>query len=667
MSKHTILSYLLPYLKKRGIPFKKKGKIITVKCPLCNEEKMSANVIPNTHIIKCLKCQEKYNIIDLATILDFKEMPSEEDVIDYLIEELNIKMPTQKEKQKVTDALDYYEEKGFDLLRLVPNTKIPIKDVAWADTVEKNKEEWKKWLEEGANIGVKTGKRSGITILDCDILNKKEKQELISKSTSKKRKDELFRKRDEGIKIVLAYLEKIKGETLINYSLGGCHLIYLYEKELPKTNVTIKDIPIDVENDGGYVVIFPSVVDDIPRNLDLTNKINKMPSELKELILKEVKAPQKTLSEELIEEIKNEDFKITPEELKLVNNDLEGCCNTTFIKLGGILRKRLNPQQTGYVLHILNKHLLEDPMDDKSVNAMIRELDKYTFCDEKDLGDEIIKYLRDTELASKAEIEMAVLGERAKGEQRKRIDKTLLYLLTEDKIVKKGRQYELIQDMDWKDTMADIDKPVNFKVPYFNDYAYFNVGDMIILGGRNKTGKTTLAMNIVKRLVEQGIKPYYIYNETGGRWAKSARILGMKDGDFYRVFESDPQKIILKPNAVTVFDWVKPPDFARTDNLFNEFVDKLEKTQGFMICFVQLKENDTFFAPNQVGQFPALLTRYVYQDEKDGTHTKFILDDIREAKLKMKKFEIPCIYNWDNREVRLISEIKEENNGINSH
>lgn len=172
---------------------------------------------------------------------------------------------------------------------------------------------------------------------------------------------------------------------------------------------------------------------------------------------------------------------------------------------------------------------------------------------------------------------------------------------------------------------------------------------------------TTLAMNIIQRLVKQGIKPYYIYNETGSRFARISLHLGMKDGDFYHVFASDPEKIILEDDAITIFDWVKPTNYARVDNLFDGMVNRLHKTKGFMICFVQLRGDDTFFAPDQIGQFPALLCRYMYEKNSKGDFTYFHLDSIRDTKIKsIKELDIPCIYNWDTKEVKLIEEFDEK-------
>lgn len=231
------------------------------------------------------------------------------------------------------------------------------------------------------------------------------------------------------------------------------------------------------------------------------------------------------------------------------------------------------------------------------------------------------------------------------------------YLIKEGKIIRRGKYYEIIKNMEWQDTILDVGIPINFKMPYFDDYAYFNWGDLIIIGAFTAYGKSTLSMNIVEQLVEQKIKPHYIYNEPGGRWGKTALKLGMKDGDFYRVFCNDADKITLPDKAVTIFDWVKPKDYAKTDELFGGIIEKLEKTHGIMICFVQLRgdEDKNFFAKDQIGQYPAWVCKYLYRD-KEGIETKFNVTKIRDPKVYAKEFEILTQYNQQTKEVILLGE-----------
>ena len=41
--------------------------------------------------------------------------------------------------------------------------------------------------------------------------------------------------------------------------------------------------------------------------------------------------------------------------------------------------------------------------------------------------------------------------------------------------------------------------------------------------------------------------------------------------------------------------------------------------------------------------------RYIYDDERDGTYGKFVIDVIREPKGQMKSWEIPCKYNYETK------------------
>ena len=653
MTEQIILSKWREYFKKKGIPYKKLGRTgATLTCMFC--EKGVMQVLPNTYKLNCYFCDPKknlghyYTIVDIARKLDNLK-GTDEEILHHIKEELNLKVITKVDENNIDKYLNFYVKEGFDLVPVAvkcpfcfgkgcpkcDNTgnygKNPI-ETDWTNKEHKDKVEWKQWISNGLNIGVKCGQCSNILVVDLDH------QEVISDS-----------------------IKKIMGNTLIQKTAHGFHLFYKYDKDFPKTR--IDDLQIDIETTGGQVVIYPSITSNIKRKIDNLVPVIEMPKELKKLLLDKITVPRQTESEKISEDIKTEDFKIDPKELELINNNLEGSCNSSFIKLGGILRKQLNTQQTEYVLHTLNKHLLANPMQSRTITSMVRELYRYNQFDEQELAHEIIKHLKAVEEANRTEIAMTVANTN-RGEAKKRVDKALKYLVTNEYVIKRGTKYELIKQLDWSGSLINVGVPVNFKVPYFHDWAYLNKDDVIIIGSRTKYGKTTLAMNFVKRLVEQGITPDYIFNESGGRYAKVALKLGMKDGDFNSAFCSDPDKVILRKNKVTIFDWVKPTNFARTDSLFSDLVEKVKKTNGFLICFVQLRsENDKFFAPDQIAQFPALVAKYVYNNE-EGTDTKFLIEDVRASKVKGKKFVIPCVYDWDTHEVKTAYEIeKEDKNG----
>ena len=640
MYKELILNKILDYLKLVKWEFRKAGKVTMIKCVYCKKDPMSANVIPNTSIIKCFPCKKDFNLIDIVRQLepDKKDL-KEEDILQYLKEGLKVDVTTEKEENDLDELLSRYEELGFDCVPIANHAKNPI-EKEWQLKSHKSKEEWESWLASGLNFGVKSGELSNLTIIDIDQLEVPEE------------------------------LKPLLGDTLIQKTPHGWQYYYKFESDIPKTR--IEKYKIDIENTGGQCVIQPSITDNQKRHfLDLNKVPIKMPDELKKILLSKATVPRKTQSERIRENIETGNFKIKPEDFKLINNNLEGICNSSFVSLGGILRQELNTHQTEFVLQTFNRHLLENPMDDKAIRGMCRELDNYIVFDEQELAHEILEYLKDVKASTKSDLELAISGNWTKGETKKRLNKTLQYLIKEDKITQRGKKIEIVEEMEWKDTVVDVGVPVDFKVPYFHNYAHFNKGDIIIIGSQNKYGKTTLAVNIIKRLVDQGIKPYYIYSESGGRWAKVGLKLGLKDKDFYRANCVDPDKVKLKEGSVTIFDWVRPnkqEGFARTDILFGNLTEQVEKVQGFLICFVQLKKNDTFFAENQIGQYPAFLSRYLYEDPNNGTYTYFQVDDVREPKIRAKHFPIPSIYDWDSKQVKLVEELsKEEQAKVQKH
>lgn len=616
MEKVIIEGYLLEYLKKREVKLKVSGKVTMLECPYCHKNPMSATIPPRCNFITCYSCnRHKKTIIDLVRDIE-KIEGTDDDIIHYIKELLNLDIITKKDKARTDEILNFYKENNFDLVPVARDKKIPIES-DWTNKEHKEIEEWQRWLNDGINCGIKTGKRSNLTIIDVDV------------------------------KPVPSELLPLVGETFVLETSKGFQFYYKYVAELPKTR--INELKIDIENDGGQCVAFPSIVNNVKRKINIFKPIAEMPKELLAFLKTKVTVPLKSFSEKLKEDIQTEDFN-----LELLQ---EGERNASLMKLGGLLRKELNVNQTERVLGILNRHICANPITPKELTAMVRSLSKYTAFDENELAHRVLTYLKDVEEAGRTEICMAIMGTN-KGEEKMRIDKVLHYLVKEQYILKRGRGYCIIKKLDWKDDLLEIGKPIDFKMPYFDDIAHFNYGDLILIGSKNKRGKTSIAINMIKELVEQGKTPYYINLETGSRYAKTALKLGLKNGDFKYAFCADPTQIELEKNAITIIDWLLISDKSQTDVVFKHFIEQLDKQGGFLIVFMQLKEDNNWFAPNMVTQFPALGAKYIYDNENDGTYGKFCIDPIREPKGYIKNFEIPCIYNWDTKEFKRVDEVE---------
>jgi hypothetical protein len=618
MEKEIIESYLLDYLNKREVKIKVSGKCTMLECPYCHKVPMSATIPPRCSFINCFSCNaKKKNVIDIVRDIE-KVEGTDDDVIHYIKELLNLDIVTTKDKERTDEVLNFYKENGFDLVPVARDKKIPIEN-DWTNKEHKDVVEWQRWLGDGINCGIKTGKRSNITIIDVDV--KPVPKEIVA----------------------------LVGDTFTLETSKGFQFYYKYVSTLPKTR--INELKIDIENDGGQCVAYPSVVDGVKRKIYSFKPVIEMPKELLAYLQTKVTVPLKSFSEIVKEDIATENFN-----LNLLG---EGERNVSLMKLGGLLRKELNTPQTERVLGILNRHICTNPITPKELTAMVKSLSKYTAFDENELAHRVLTYLKDVEEAGRTEICMAIMSTN-KGEDKMRIDKVLHYLVKEQYILKRNRGYGIIKKLDWKDDLLEVGKPIDFKMPYFDDIASFNYGDLVLIGSKNKRGKTSIAINMIKELVEQGKTPFYINLETGSRYAKTALKLGLRNGDFKYAFCADPTQIELEKNAITIIDWLLISDKSQTDVVFKHFIEQLDKQGGFLIVFMQLKEDNGWFAPNMVTQFPALGAKYIYDNENDGAYGKFVVDPIREPKGYIKNFEIPCHYDWSSKEFKRVEDLEKK-------
>jgi len=686
-----ILSKAVEYVREKKLSSANSRAIVMVDCPFCHFTK-SAQIIPSLAHIKCVHCGQMFTLIDLIRSVEHKENESEEQILNYVRDLLKIDVQTTKDAEDLEKILQVYDTRHWALVPCAKAANVGVsgnkvttgKEVIQAEWQKKENRkvsEWFHWLNTGLNVGVRTGQVSNLTIIDFDLLSKEEKAELVKETTSEPRKAEIMAK-----KVIPASIKTLLGDTLMSESHGGFHCFYIYTPELRKTGINFEGIHIDIENDGGQVIIYPSQRIGVEEEFKDGEEIKKrivghagrkfinelpmipIPPELLVFLKDKTDKSPKTTTED--SGIIIEQALTVPEDFKV--KDLQNNRNNTLLTLGGIFRKEMNIKQTKFVLSVLNKHLLEQPLPSQEIDHITEGLDNYIGHDEKSLANEIVEYLKETDTAAKTEIESACFGGRTNSENKKRLDRTLMILIREEKIVKKNaRDYKILKNMEWKTDFLSMGRPLDFKVPYLDNYAYFNYGDLVLIGAVQKFGKTTIGINIIKRLVDQGVKPYYIYSESGGRFSKTTCKLGMKENDFIFTRCSNPEEIILPKNSVVIYDWIRPRDFAKTDAMFETIVDKLDKSQSFMIGFVQLREGseknknqNDWFAKDLVRQHVAMSAKYLYEDN-DGFNTYFELGDIRDSKAGGKTYKISCNYDKITREVKTISEIEAEERAKN--
>jgi len=138
---------------------------------------------------------------------------------------------------KIDIALTY-AKRGWAVLALAPNSKIPLKHKLQKNGSKDATTDEEKitiiWAEHpDANIGIATGKISNITVLDLDD------------ASAPKNLKEI------GYSLPNTYIVKTK---------RGYHIYYLYDKTIQQSQGRVEKC--DIRNDGGYVVGAGSTIDD---------------------------------------------------------------------------------------------------------------------------------------------------------------------------------------------------------------------------------------------------------------------------------------------------------------------------------------------------------------------------------------------------------------------
>ncbi|MHA2013317.1 MAG: bifunctional DNA primase/polymerase [Candidatus Helarchaeota archaeon] len=621
--KREIKSYLLDYLKKKVPNFKKQGKMF--QCPACN--KMSANIFPvQSNKIHCFEptCKFKGDIFDVVRLLEYDGEITDEEIATFLKEEFNIQTNDDIEKLLVK-----YQNWGWDLMPIVKGLKIPYQGENWSNKSCKDLDNWKDWINSELNIALRCGKKSNTTIIDVDFLSQKE-SDIIQENKDKEQIKEIKERKKKRENIFNQKYKSLFNNTVTQDTKNkGYHYIYSYNKKLPKSSFTTDEgIHFDIETDGGYCLIEPSIVNGLERKI-IGDIIEAMNWELEDFLLKNI-------SRKKVERKKEECLIILPKESELSFEKLNGNRNNTFVHLGGLLRKRFSLQDTNYVMRLFNK-LLDKQVPEKELQAMMGQIAKYKNTDNTELQKKIWDYLCQHSEATSRDLVLYFKAEE------KTIKDILVGLMKENKIYRQRGNYKAVKRGNWKQEFVDYVKIVPYQVPFFNDYNVFREGDMICIGARPGVGKTFISMNIIKKFVEQGVKPYYLGSESRSRFLKIAMELGIKETDFYWDTSYEPENIELEDNAVTVIDWLLPEDFATTAHVYKQFQKQLDKHNGLCFIFSQLKNDDTFYAEGQLIMFASLAVKYFYSENAgivDNQNTYFHAIKARESKIGRQEFDI---------------------------
>lgn len=614
--------YLSEYLEKLLNIIIKNDKT-TFSCPVCKMEDRAQLYPNNANKVICYNpdCTfKKGDIFDLIKALKNPKF-NDEDVAEYLKHKFKIVV-----KDDVDQLLKLYDKNKWCLFPLEPNSKNPQQGFMWTEKLYTDPVIWKDWIDRGYGLALRGGEVSNTVEIDIDsdeTYNKK-----INKDTN------------------ITVKDLVGEDTLIQQTKRGHHWIFEYEewmKDINHINFRNKGYDMEIRCNNAYIAIAPTSAEGEIRKWN-NKKIQKMPNELKDFILGLIDKDTKNVEEEIQDSINKN-------ELGLTNGlvGLDGQCNDVFIKLGGIFRKKMNVDQTKYALHYVNQ-LLEHPMDKKTMRGMGYQLSKYQTYDKKELSEEVIKRLETIKEATAYQIASSLKKEV------KDIEDVLKYLEDENRVLAlSGRKFKMLENVKWTSDKANRGVPIDFQMPYFHDYARFNVGGIIIIGSPTGKGKSHITGNFIKQLWKQKRVTHLIDTEADGGIGRITHHLKIPD-EAYLVPKkpvNHPTDIELKDNAITIVDWLKMKenDFTKTDATFEHFSNQLKIHKGFVIIFTQTRPSDNkFFAPDQIGNYGALVVKYLWgNDGTDGCNTHFLTTKIRDSKSGNQYLTIPTIFNQDTK------------------
>jgi len=588
------------YLSKKIEDFKKitKSGQLLFSCPKIGEHKFksknpTATFIPNTDKINCLICGWKGTIFDAIRLLESdKKNKSDAEITDYLIGALGLDMYKE---------LDEYIKYNWSLIPLLANSKIPF-EKDWVNIKHLDKITWIKWLNNGLNIGLNC-LESKVTVIDVDL-----------KVAPTGEVEEIY-------KILNA------SETLMQSTPHGRHFIFQQDKELQQ-GTNLGGLHIDIRNEGGQIVIAPSKIDhSVYKFINLGNEIKKIPEDLK----------QKLLSFKQVDNSRKSSSKIKEPMIEKLNEG-EGR-NNLLVSIGGALVNKFNLEDTTYILSLISQNFMKPPLPFHEIKAMLGSLGKYKVSEEEGQEKAIYDYMKlvQTDISAKDVMESLRLS-------RAIVDKYLSKFVKEGKAVRLGRgRYQYKERIEWTDATPEKIEEYKYKIPFFSNIALFQDADCLILGGKTNEGKTTIALNIMKEMIAQGIKPYYIYTEAGSRFQKIGQSLGIET-KFYHCQHSNPLAIELEPNAFTIIDWLFLENKAETDSVLKHINDELQRKRGILIVFTQLKQDYGWFAPNLIDHFPTFAARYI-QDNEQHTEGHWDISKIKEPRGNYTTYFLPCSYD----------------------
>lgn len=451
------------------------------------------------------------------------------------------------------EAALQYQKIGLSVIP-VSQKKMPL--ISWKEYQDRHatEDEIKKWWTDypNANVGIVTGKISGIAVLDCDS------QDAIS-----------------------AFLAQYKGETPAAKTPRGMHYYFKYEDGIRNT-VKVGNLDMDIRGEGGYVVAPPSIND---KGLEY-----KWHRPIKDSLLDSLYA---FVFKGVVDIGRDLQRPQTSTASTNVHFFEEGRRDNDLFHVANCLAKGHMPdEEIEQVLLAIMQSWNE--YDEKWARTKVKSAMDRIERGQRNLALEVEEFIMSTS-GTFMSTEIHKCLQLSTRQDMKNVSMILKRLIERNIIQRYGekngsfrRVENDIEIIDWRNAVTD-EYPIDFPLSIGNLVKLYP-GNIAVLAGATNTGKTTFMLELI-RLNQKRHKIIYMNSEMGASELKLRLemfhdVCPVDKWDFTAIERSDKFADAIEPDALNIIDFMEIYDeFWKLGGWIRDIHKKLDK--GVAVIAVQ--------------------------------------------------------------------------------
>ncbi len=513
-----------------------------------------------------------------------------------------------------------YQKKGMSVMPVQKNKKPYLKEwKSHQETIPTEDQVKSFWADHPeANIGIITGKISGITVIDLDS-------------------DNAYHEFQEK------YLSD-SIETPIAKTPNGYHFYFNYFKDAVSRRFADD---MDCKSDGGYIIAPPSSNGKGGKYkwISKASKSN-IPSSLKDIISSSLYVPREgelQQDTDIREATKIKDGKRDEVLFHIANHLIKGY---------------MAEEEVQYYLTLIVKYCCEkgkSPYTPAEVNAKVKSAVKRAKDQERNIAQLVREWVLATggtfsNTKSHNELQLATREEkRAANAELQRLEKTNIL----ERYGNIRGQYRLIEtDFNFEDFSSAASDTFEIDLPLgLSDYCETMPGDLIVFAGTPNAGKSTIMFDVIRRNMDR--HPIYYFSSELNKYAIHKRLkkdMYIPVSDWKFKFSSDFQNIVdcVQPKGITILDYIEETggEYYKIPSIMAQIHSKLKG--GVCIAALQKHSKKEYGAG---GELTLAKPNLYCTIDADYPYTKMVIR-------KCKNFATEENPNGFERRFKIVSGIK---------